>query len=882
MAVSYKSQTFRSSPYVLPLDLGLFSNVMSIKQKKFDDNALKFQSEIDQMGLLDVMKSEDKDYLNQKINNITTTVNNLGGVDFSDQNVFGQIEGLGSDVYGDNKILNAISSTKSIRGLVASYDKYKNDPKLSKLYSEVNEAFDMQNVNSYLTDKEVGSKYSGPTQATPYTAYRDNHIKLFEKMKADLVETLDDKGLFILKGSSERITPERIMTMAAELLTPQERAQMQRDGWYSYRGAKPEDLVKKGLEQFSYKKQEAEAILKQYEAMADAAVSDPQARKQYNILIDNQKKVVDQLTEAEKQVPDNIVSKFKENPNQLYGELYSADYMRGLGNRFSVNRTKRDFIPNTAEMFRQKMIQADNQFSQTLGFKEKELGVRISENEEKNTIELLKIGKYRHIDPQTGNVEYLDLPGWKNGQEHLITDTPNIENPSDLKVKESTLLDMNTEKKIENDKTYQDFIGNIVALHPELGIEVPSNIGKGTTRMLKGQSTIEGFNNEPGFQVEDLKLFQQTVDKEGNPVYANVKEVSRYGRENNLTPNQLQFLANQWKNYEAIALGKGATNPDLVDGFENTVRKVQLNNIVINANNKKLADVREQVFKEMNLPPEILKELNNMPYVINPTDQYGRENRDNNIIANMQRWFLNLGNNAIPVIKAIEKEVKNRIGKKLEVLSTRDVYGVRTLSEKEALYPELAKLSKIEIINNKGEPYGDSPKLNFKGISPDAIVPISIGRTSDGTGRNFIINEITVGSGDKKQTVQYKTYIDDANAAKFGLNRDPYESINYAVSVNGRASDILIYGNKNLAIYADVVAYSNDLNDNSTFVQAKVYDLDANGQKTSRYTTIKIPATEGRIASESFKLAEQAIKQAAKAGLTHEQFVEYLRNYKNR
>lgn len=121
MAVSYLSTPLESSPYVLPLDLGLFSNVMSIKQKKIDDNVSAVQAGIDQLGLLDVMKDEDKNYLNEKINGLVGSINNLGGVDFSDSNIMRQIEGLGSDIYGDSNIITALSSTKAIRNLQNSY-----------------------------------------------------------------------------------------------------------------------------------------------------------------------------------------------------------------------------------------------------------------------------------------------------------------------------------------------------------------------------------------------------------------------------------------------------------------------------------------------------------------------------------------------------------------------------------------------------------------------------------------------------------------------------------------------------------------------------------------------------------------------------------------
>jgi hypothetical protein len=869
MALSYLSTPFKSSPYVLPLDLGLFSNVMSIKQKKIDDNVKATQAGIDQLGLLDVIKDEDKQYLNEKINGIVSTINNFGGVDFSDANVMNQIEGLGNDVYGDDKVLSAISSTRGIRKLQDSYEKYKTDPKLNKLYSEVNESYDMQGVQSYLNDKTVGSKYSGPTSPTPYTAYRDNHIKAFEKVKADLNVQLTDNGLYYSSTTNEYIHPERIMSMAADLLTPQERAQMKRDGWYLFRGAAPEQLLQKGVQQFTAKKQDAEALLRQYEQMAASAVSDPQARKRYNILADNQAKVLSSIVESENSFGSSFANRLKDNPEELYYELYSNDYFRGLGNRFSYNKTSRAIIPNTAEMFKQKMKQADQQFRETMDLSNNKFGFEQQKHEDEMSLEYLKLGKYRRVDPITGKVEVLDLPG---GNGHLITDTPNIEDPDNLKVTEKTLTDINTELKIENDKLSQDFISRVVALHPELGEELQSNLGKGITRKLKGQDAIENFNGIPGFQVDDLRMFETTTNADGKPIYKNESAVQRYGHIAGINSKQLEFFSNQWKNYESLALGKGNGTPDLIDGFPETVEKMVLNNEKINANTTKLANVRGQVYDELGLTSE-QAEYVEKNYIRVTGQPFGLEGLLNFISEKFSNTFSTSN----------KEKVKKAIDKKLSVLATRDVYGVRTLSDNEMKSGDLNRYVVQQIADNKSEVYGDSGEVSAGDVTETNVKSRMIGKASDGTGRWMILSDIVTGSGEKQKVARYKTYLSDENAEKFGLKSDPYEAINYSVAVNGRTGDIPVYGSKDLATFINVTAYNtNDLNDKSSLAQVKVYYLDENGQKTGRYDTIKIPATEGRTPSESYQLAKKAIQEAGKLGLKNEDFIEYLRNFKNR
>ena len=157
-----------------------------------------------------------------------------------------------------------------------------------------------------------------------------------------------------------------------------------------------------------------------------------------------------------------------------------------------------------------------------------------------------------------------------------------------------------------------------------------------------------------------------------------------------------------------------------------------------------------------------------------------------------------------------------------------------------------------------------------------------IGKASDGTGRYFVISDIEVGNGDKTVKTKYKTFISDSQAAKMGIVRDPYEnSLNYSVKINGRSSDLPIYGNKDMSIFVNIVdRNSSDLNDNNSYAQAVVYYLDENGNKTNRVDRITIPATNGLSPSDAYNKAKQVVKLASQQGLTHEQFIEELRNYK--
>src|SRR5687767_13400169 len=108
MAISYKSTVHKPIDYTQPVDLNLLGKVLQYEQGEFDKGVRNVQSTIDSIAALDVVKDVDRQYLNTKLSNLVSSINNIGGVDYSDPNVQNQISGMGSQIYGDDKVINAV------------------------------------------------------------------------------------------------------------------------------------------------------------------------------------------------------------------------------------------------------------------------------------------------------------------------------------------------------------------------------------------------------------------------------------------------------------------------------------------------------------------------------------------------------------------------------------------------------------------------------------------------------------------------------------------------------------------------------------------------------------------------------------------------------
>jgi hypothetical protein len=872
MSVSYRSKTIQSSPYVLPVDLNLFGKVMSYKQGQYDQGTAAIQGGIDKLGSLDVMKGTDREYLNSKINTLVNQVNGIEG-DLSDRNTLNQIEGLGSDIYTDDKVINALSSTASVRNLMKTYDTYKSNPKLSKLYSPVNEAYDMSKVSDWMNDGQVGSTYHGASTATPYVPYRENHLKAFEKIKADLVETLDDKGLFILKQSREHVSPERLMSMAADLLTPDERGQMKKDAWYLYNvqsPTAPETLINKGMQQYYGKVSEAKTTWDTYEAQAKAASNDAVARDNYVKLAEQAKNNFQAIASQEKNTAQSLVQAYQNDPEEFQYQLYSNDYFRGLANRFSVNRTSRSIQFDQAEMFQMKMNQSDDQFKERM--KRVDRGLDIQEKK-------AMMGFYKTLDPKTG--KYIMVPG-----DGLNSSNLNTQDPSSLKVNDESINNANIDLYKQIDGIHQDFIDNIVAERPDLGITTQSQNGAGLVRILKGQQAAENFNGRPGFQLDDLGSYE--ANREG------------YKKSYGMTDAQLDYLKTLYTNYQAMRLGKGASLPDLPTGFADVVEQTTLIKDQIDANNTKIKEVNKAVLSKYLSPAEV--DLM-MDYGKNPakyTTQGGSATVKAGDFSALPKGLMDFLLTKGPDSELYHDRVDNRIAdirKKLKAagvdydaekqkyydqIASRDVYRTRTFQDQEPLVKS-GNIQRFVWDNLKSATAleGSSSVKSDDVTSLDAIVPITAGMAADGSGQFYITAKVVTGSGDSKSSSTIKIPVDDQNARKLGLQRDPYESINYSVRLTGRTGDIPVYSNKNLAVTVNVVGRnSKSANDDSSFAQAKFFFLDKNGNPTDKYQLVNIPATEGRTPSEAYALAKQAVLQAGRAGITFDQFKQYLYEFK--
>jgi len=549
--LSYLSTPYKPESYVQPEDLSLMARVLSQEQGKFDSEGTKIQNQIDQFGNLDVMKGVDKQYLNGKINNLVTGLNDLGGVNLADQNVATKIEGLGSDIYGDSNIVNAVASTRQIRSLQASYENLKTNPKLTKYYSQANEYNDNKAVNSYLSSDKVGDSYYGANTATNYVPYQPDLLNAMKGIQANLNTSVSSDGLSIITTQNKIISPERIVATATDLMTADQKAQMERDGMYAFKDAAPLALVQQSLDLNNQKVQDSQDAYNKYTAQALASANNPVEQENYLNLRKEEGKNLEALISASKTIQAQGLQTYAQNPDAYKAQVYKDQFFRGLGERFATSQVSAKVSSNPIALFQLKQQQQEDQFNQRMLFNLADKG--------------FVNGKDYVVDPKTGRVT---LTGTKSGTTSpngkLPTDpflpapvsVPDKNDPNAWQKTEQSFTDKNKELDLKKAELGDTYFAGYINDHPDLlQIAQSTHSGSGIDLKFPGQSILEKTNGQPGLQIEDFNFDpnQPGVNVMANEFQKAHNAVSDKKWNFDQAKTQVLALKQIWTNYDKLS-----------------------------------------------------------------------------------------------------------------------------------------------------------------------------------------------------------------------------------------------------------------------------------------------------------------------------------------
>ena len=102
-------------PYVEQRPVEAMLKVGMYKQQRYDEGVQKIQESIDNIAGLDVVRPEDKQYLQSKLNQLGSQLSMVAGGDFSNFQLVNSVNGMTNQIAKDPNVINAVSNTTRYR-----------------------------------------------------------------------------------------------------------------------------------------------------------------------------------------------------------------------------------------------------------------------------------------------------------------------------------------------------------------------------------------------------------------------------------------------------------------------------------------------------------------------------------------------------------------------------------------------------------------------------------------------------------------------------------------------------------------------------------------------------------------------------------------------
>ncbi len=356
---SYKdSPNLKFSPYVQTLPVEAMAKVGMYKQQRYDQGVQKIQQSIDNIAGLDIVRPEDKQYLQSKLNQLGSQLSSVAGGDFSNFALVNSVNGMTNQIAKDPGVINAVSNTARYKKDLATVDKLNSEGK----WAPSNQAAFQKDVNKWFQGGQDAIYRADVSPYVDVTKDATDIIKALAKKftQDDVAVEQDANGKFVVYNAITRrrvegISKERIASALQSGLSPQAMRQLSIDGMYKYSGTSPDKFISDINS--NYQDRFQELTTKRKELVAALPNVSPSQQTKMNDEIE----AIDNSATSLKKEYDSISSGFQmgevENAQAQY---YTMNWLQSTANAYETKSTSRTFHTNpfkTQENFERKMQQ---------------------------------------------------------------------------------------------------------------------------------------------------------------------------------------------------------------------------------------------------------------------------------------------------------------------------------------------------------------------------------------------------------------------------------------------------------------------------------------------------------------------------------------------
>jgi hypothetical protein len=445
------------NPYIQQLPVDAMVAVGMQKQQQYDQGIQRIQSEIDRVAGLEIVRPQDREYLQSKLNDLGSKLRTVAAGDFSNFQLVNSVAGMAGKVAKDENVINAVQSTAQRKNLM---QRMQTDIEKGN-YNPANQYVFNVSDTEWFNNPNVGAKYTGGYK-TPHDVWgkiRDiaKEVGIDEKTVQQLMET-DSLGRTIYNedGSPKwnRVMVEKtfkgrdaskILSAFESGLNASDYEQLSIEGRYKYRNASQDDLRTMITSSTNQKMEFNNGKIETLKLALSDETNKPKKDLQLIESIKNQIQYFENQNSRFKSSRDEGLKAIDQNPESVKSALFTNDYLSTMSKVLSSQDVSEKYSVNPLHTISMDI----SKFNQSVKQWEEEHKLRLSQEGravEKHAYEIaelkMKLANLT-VDPTTG------IP---QGLEDVDKSTVVSMAHADLDEKMATVNQLNYEVALESMK----------------------------------------------------------------------------------------------------------------------------------------------------------------------------------------------------------------------------------------------------------------------------------------------------------------------------------------------------------------------------------------------------------------------------------------------
>lgn len=353
---SFTDQPLRFSQHISDIPIDTYAAVGLQKQLEYNKGVEKVQAYLDSVSGLNVVRPQDKQYIQSRLSDMTSKVNSIATSDWSNQAIVKQVGAMAGTIYNDGVVQSAIAGSKKYLKDEQSIEEAKKNGK----WAPENEWILRRQMQKWLQDASPGATYNSGGYK-PYENVTEDVMKMWKDAKPNsrliqkpngdfyAYEMVDNQvvgkdGRTLIETQIKELRPDEIRDQINALLTGSQREQLAITGSYNGRNLDLTNLHKSIDAHYKQSEEYFDSLLaeaNQQKALAGGN-ADKLSQIEESIASINKKK--DETAASKSSLKSDALT----NPDGVKSSMYYERWLNNISKTIGYTDTSSKIVENPA------------------------------------------------------------------------------------------------------------------------------------------------------------------------------------------------------------------------------------------------------------------------------------------------------------------------------------------------------------------------------------------------------------------------------------------------------------------------------------------------------------------------------------------------------